>query len=299
MIRPSLLCVALASSTLLFACSRLFDAERAQCKSTADCTALGGTALVCVDGLCERLRDGTDPAEEPDAAEDTGSDGAQTPQDGGSGVPPADCPAASAPLRFCDGFEDGFDPWTRELDEDTRLTIVSHAARGSKALKAETRARGDLWAEVRAPFSKVTDAPVWARAYVYLSSDERYKAFTFLRVESGGEGSEGLDVSVEGSSPRAVLFVEAAGTEGERQDDERFPLDRWVCVELAFALDTLITSTASLYIDGRLAATHTGVRMLAGLERVRAGMFFTAKEQTAAAVHIDAVAIGTERVGCR
>jgi hypothetical protein len=213
----------------------------------------------------------------------------------------ADCPKASASLRFCDGFEEEFTAWTRDADKDTRLSIVTEAARGTHALEADTQKRG-LWADVHASFAEIFREPLWARAYLWADASASYDAFTVLRVETASESSdasEGIDLSLEGREPRAVLYVKGHGREAELDDKHSFPLDAWTCVELELMPGALSSEgVANMYVDGRLAATLDTEMPTAGLERVRVGIFYPADEQGPVTVRVDAVAVSTERIGC-
>jgi hypothetical protein len=317
----------------MLACSQLFDASRGQCKTSADCAARGHAELVCMKGLCMdesavngqnasdagsahdagQLRDDAghlvmpphDAATpvEPDASADAGM--SHGPADAGkhdAGMPALpDCPKASASLRFCDGFEDGFGPWTRDKDSDAELAITSaDVARGTHALATATDKRGALWSEVLATFPGISHEPLWARAFIKARGDMSYDVITILRVETqddSSDASEGIDVSLKDGKPRAELYAKGTGTDAQHDDTEDFPVDAWTCVELSLVPD-LLDAVASLYIDGRLAVTFRNPLPTAPLERVRAGIFFSSDSQQAVSLGIDAVAVSTERIGC-
>jgi hypothetical protein len=325
--QPSLVCAAMVAAGWLVGCSRLFDSDRTQCSSAADCAALGGDTLVCVEGLCaldsdsnaQTADDGGPASESPDGVDGSMSDGkpsdAAEPEDdserdagrdsgaslpGDAGPDPmvsADCPADNPAVLFCDGFESDFVAWQREPDDQTRLSIVSDdVACGARALEAETLTRGKRWAEVRATFAEIEREPLWVRASLWAHGDLDYDVITVLRLESSAT-SEGIDLSLEGGAPRALLFADLAETERERADDQPFPVDRYTCVELAFT-PSLLTGSASLYVDGRLAATQETPLPSAPLDTVRTGIFFTSDNHPPVALRVDAVAVSTERLGC-
>jgi hypothetical protein len=215
---------------------------------------------------------------------------------------PPDCPPSSASLRFCDGFEDGFGAWTRDKDSAAELTIASDdVARGAHALASATNKRGALWSEVLATFPGISHEPLWARAFIKAHGDMSYDVITILRVETkddSSDASEGIDVSLKDGKPRAELYVKGTGTDTQKDDTKDFPVDVWTCVELSLVPD-LLDAVATLYIDGRAAVTFRNPLPLAALERVRAGIFFSSDNQEAVSLGVDAVAVSTERIGCK
>ena len=310
-----------AASVWVTACSSLFDADRGQCRTSADCAQLGHAELSCVDSLCTVQGTGspqqaadagamvqrdaaTRDAGSPDEGDhDAGSDMELPPEADAGDDDPAqgldDCPPASEALRFCDGFEDDFAPWNRQADPDTKLTIVSSdAARGAHALEVDVQGGRKSWAEVNAEFAGISGEPLWVRAYLWAQGDMSYDVVTVLRVETRGDTPEGVDLSLSDGAARAVLYAEAGESEAEVKDGRRFPADTWTCIELSLTPSDSRQGVARLYVEGRLAATLDTPLPRAPLERVRAGLFFASDDQPPVSLRLDAVAVGTERIGC-
>jgi hypothetical protein len=314
----------LATCAWLGGCSRLFDADRAQCETAVDCMQLGGVGLSCVRGLCTQPDEshaqpadgGAAPTRDADTDElDSGPSGdgdASLPShvgDAGHGdgdgdddasTEPAECPNDPR-VRFCDGFENQLEAWQTDVDEGTSLDVVSSPvahAHGRHALEVRSLDGGERWTMVHARFPAVDEGPLWVRAFFFTSSDMTYDAVTTLRLEASTDNKQGIDMSLEDIQTHAVLYAEIGKSHAEKIDTQRFPIDAYVCVELGLVPDTLVDGTASLYVGGRLVGSVSTPLPVVPLDVVRAGMFYASRDQPPATLRVDTITVSTERLGC-
>jgi hypothetical protein len=185
-------------------------------------------------------------------------------------------------------------------EEGSYVSVVSgRVARGAQALQATLAMTGKGKAAVRASFADVASEPLWARAFVWVNGNANYEILSVLRVNTSTTPDEGIDLSFQQGSARAVLFYNARGVQYSSADAELFPANGWACVELGFVPSvTADTGVATLHVDGRLAVTLQVLKPSTPLNVLQAGIYYVGPNQAPSTTWLDAVAVSTERIGC-
>jgi len=203
---------------------------------------------------------------------------------------------------ICEDFEGPFpseySTWLSSLSEEPAGALQDcDVLSGQGALQVES-ANDDWWqtrVELPAPLES---GEVHARLYAKVSSADVLPSYLiFFELWNSPEVTD-EKISVELSAEQGLRLT--LGTNGtlHESEPESFPLDQWVCVELALNLDSM--GSARLSIDGAAQIDEAGINTLP-LETPFFIVTFggvPSEEVTGFEILLDDLVVATEPIGC-
>jgi hypothetical protein len=217
--------------------------------------------------------------------------------DGGSTVNP--CGAAG--VLVCDDFEGteiDTSVWTKVTNYagDTITFDTSQVRSGSKALHlVASEAAGRAYLKLTNIFP-MPATTVWGRVYMYLKSPLP-TTHVDLVTALGTSPHNGSD-SFGMQDAMFMTNYHSATNEEARRDFNLAPTDKWLCIEWQFKGDT---GDFSEWVDGNLVTGAQGVGLgwsVPTFSTLRVGLEFFGGGYAIREIWMDAVAVGTQRIGC-
>lgn len=209
-----------------------------------------------------------------------------------------DCRMTHPTAMFCDGFEapltDTYD--YSVIDNGRAEATTTRAYRGSRALEVETFDVADYksarWGHKFG--QEITSGALHVRAYYWVAGTTTFDEQASLLAS--GYGVEPYPSVYLRLSPGDVV-VNVDQTSYTFTGD--IPRDRWVCVELAIAIDPAAGQVIVSY-DGAPQFTTPATDTLpgGGFSGVDIGLHYATPNQSPVSMWIDEVIVSTAPIGC-
>ena len=225
-----------------------FDARLADGAAPRDALARDGRVSIDAPGVdAPPLLDAG-----PDPSSDAGFDGGFD-----AGPDETACDDVHAGALLCDGFEvgAGFPDWSMNRGAAYATDPVYRGNYSIVGRSSTTSALAYLYEN----FGDTTSGEIYTRAYVFLASDQVAESLVLLHFEEGGSPWDYAELQIQGGVLRIGARNQTAGF--EYVNGPPMPRDRWVCIELGFAIGA--TATIQLSVDDVPAASlpHDTTRM--------------------------------------
>ena len=215
--------------------------------------------------------------------------------DGGfdAGLDDTACDDVHASAIHCDGFEDGsgFTAWTMPRGA---TYATSPVYRGAYAMLARSVPASAL-SYLHENLGEVMSGELHTRAYIHVAGDQDPAHLVVLHLEEGGSPYDYAEIQLIDGNFR----IGARNRSGfDYVDGPAIPRDRWVCLELGFAIGT--TAIIELRVDGAIAASlpHDTTRtrpwrtFYAGITNRGSG------QSGEVELYMDEVVVSRSRIGC-
>jgi hypothetical protein len=218
------------------------------------------------------------------------------PFDGGFDAGPDEtgCDDVHAGAMLCDGFEAGagFPDWWMNRGAAYATDPVY---RGNYSILVHSSVASTL-AYLYESFEEVTSGELYGRAYVYVASDQTAESLVILHLEESGSPYDYAELQIQGGVLRVGARNRTAGF--EYVNGPPMPRDRWVCIELGFAIGT--SATIELSVDGVPAASlpHDTTRTMPW-RILYAGISNRGSAQTGTVeLYMDEIVLSRSPIGC-